>query len=189
MCSPLRRKINSDLHALDLLAAVHGWTPSSINIRPCEDVLSKKKHLLEQVDNFYESFKDYIHDVIFQVQMTVNENGKLKSIARPGQSSMVCLSPNLFPYQLPEGTSHYVLWYSDAFGESEIPSDSQITVDIVQQLKHVFTVTADSVGKVEVPEFVWYENPKINKEIYHVQVFVRSPDEKIGTIQECRYCS
>ena len=63
-----------------------------------------------------------------------------------------------------------------------------ITADIDQELKRIYNVTASLTDEVEVPEFVWYENPKINREIYHVQVFVRSP-EKSMVVEECKYCS
>ena len=177
MYKPLQNKIKCDPRSLDELYERTKWTPSSRHIRPTPENIEKKEHLMNQIKIFYASFKDYIHESIFNFQMTVNDQGELESTNFGKQHEKVRLIANKFPYQLPEGTDHYVLWYSTEIMECQKPSDDEITTEIMKQLKSLCTDN----NPIEVPEFVWYENPKINREIYHVQVFVRNKNSSSGT--------
>ena len=68
---------------------------------------------------------------------------------------------NLFKYNLPPETFHYVMWYSI---EKNKLSDEKITLDIKNAIYNII-LTDDF-------HFVWYENPKPSiPDIYHVQVF------------------
>ena len=166
--SPLRTKISHDAHALDALAELYSWTPTSMNIRPSPTIADQKSMEMRSMIKFYASAKDYIFDTVFESPYSLNDDGK---IVVEGHESVVGkrLLKNKFPYSLPEGTKHYVLWYA---GIKSVPPDDEITKDIAQELKRAAQDT-DDIEEAE-PEFVWYENPKINPELpYHVQVFVK----------------
>ena len=69
---------------------------------------------------------------------------------------------NRFPYQLPKGTQHYVMWY---YGNIELLNENDIDTDIKLNLQYLFPSST--------LQFIWYENPKMNiPEVYHVQVFL-----------------
>jgi len=166
--SPLRTKISHDARALDALAEIYSWTPTSMNIRPSPATADQKANEMRSMNKFYASARDYIFDTVFESPYSLNDDGK---IVVEGHESIVGkrLLRNKFPYALPEGTKHYVLWYA---GIKNVPPDEEITKDIVQELKRVVPDT-DDIEEAE-PEFVWYENPKIHPELpYHVQVFVK----------------
>ena len=70
---------------------------------------------------------------------------------------------NMFPYNLPEGTNHYILWYS--YNSLDL-TDDKINTDITNSLKEL--LNHDNF------EFIWYENPKKTIDsIHHLQVFWR----------------
>ena len=81
--------------------------------------------------------------------------------ALPG-GRRILLTPNLFPYDLPMGTSHEVLWISGLAPGETVP-DAEVTAAIALALG-------------DDADFVWYENPKKSlehAELHHVQVFTR----------------
>jgi hypothetical protein len=66
-------------------------------------------------------------------------------------------APNLFPYAVPEGTRHYILW---------LPSPIEVAEETVNRY------LTEAVLREGGEDFVWYYNPKPTiLEIYHVQVF------------------
>ena len=71
-------------------------------------------------------------------------------VPRDKLRKMSVFDRNLFPYMLPQGTRHFIMWYT--FGPDGLPEE-QVTKDIAAALairvKHA------------TPEFVWYENPKM----------------------------
>ena len=67
----------------------------------------------------------------------------------------------MFPYNVKEGTRHYVMWYS--YFDNTL-KEEKINEDIYNQIK--LLVNNNNF------DFVWYENPKKTvKGIYHLQVF------------------
>jgi hypothetical protein len=71
---------------------------------------------------------------------------------------------NHFRYDLPEGTRHFVMWYT--YWPPDI-TEPEVNEDINHALM-------TRLGKNTEFEFIWYENPKMTiPGIYHVQVFWR----------------
>jgi hypothetical protein len=106
----------------------------------------------------YVGRRDFVLHDLFRCETRRNEKGLMlvdeASLKRVGKKKK--LYPNMFPYDLPSGTIHYVMWYTWTR-----PEDSEITSDI-----------ANALGKDA--DFVWYENPKMSiPEIFHVQVFAK----------------
>merc|ERR1719152_514162 len=104
---------------------------------------------MERIDAFYVSLSDYILESIFDAPTTLTPSGKLeadasKALERPHRC---VLAPNKYPYMLPDGTQHSVLWYLLP-ADAPRPSDDEITKDIAEALP---------CGG----EFVWYPNPKM----------------------------
>lgn len=151
-------KISSKLEDLDKLNEKYNWIPSSKNIRPSNEVLKIKNETYKTIFNYYESFKDYIYDTIFGLPISMNNEGKLFCRFR---LKLFLLEENVFPYMLPETTQHYILWYT--YKNDEL-NDETITQYIKNELKRI--------KQNDEYEFVWYVNPKINQELYHLQVFV-----------------
>ena len=152
-------KISSNLEDLDKLNEKYNWIPSSKNIRPSEEILKRKNEELEVVNFYYQSFKDYIFDTVFGLPININDNGKLFCNFT---LNLVTLEENKFPYMLPDNTKHYVLWYSNKENINDEIIMSDIKKQIVRMMGH------------DNYEFVWYENPKINKDFYHVHVFIHN---------------
>ena len=70
-----------------------------------------------------------------------------------------CFEPNKFPYDVPEGTHHYVLWF---------PQQERVDDDLVT------SACGRAVFERGGADFAWYINPKMTfPHIYHVQVFWR----------------
>ena len=153
----IQMKISPDIENLDKLNKKYNWIPSSKNIRPSEKVLKLKDKTYKSILNFYESFKDYIFDTVFGLPIIMNDNNKLFCRYK---LKLFILEKNIFPYDLPKITEHYILWYTYKYNGLD---DEIITKNIKYELKRI---------KNENCEFVWYENPKANNEVYHIQVFV-----------------
>lgn len=155
----LRTKISSDSYDLDLLHSEYDWIPSSKNVRRSEDIQTKQLLDMIPVQKYYQSFRDYILDTIFGAKMKMDSCGKLKVCEEHNLGKEFKLFKNQYPYQVSRDTKHYIMWY---IGDK--PKDDQITDDI----KFEITNWKKS-GQIQ---FVWYENPKIHREVYHVHVFI-----------------
>ena len=154
----LRRKVDARVSSLEKLRrdGFH-WVPGKDNVRPTLETREKKLKWLDSVLSKYRGRRDFVLNDIFLCETKKDEKGLMyvpeASLARVGKKRK--LYPNMFPYDLPSGTLHYIMWYTWLR-----PKDCEITDDIGKALG----------GDVD---FIWYENPKMTiPEIFHVQVFV-----------------
>jgi hypothetical protein len=154
----LRTKISSDSDNLDLLHQEYNWIPSSENVRRSEETQAKQMLDMIPVQKYYASFRDYILDIIFGANVMMNTNGQLLAKETYFKQEYKLLL-NQYPYKVSPQTKHYILWY---IGEK--PTDEQITKDIDSEI--------GEWKNYQQTQFVWYENPKIHREVYHVQVFI-----------------
>ena len=110
-----------------------GWTPSRDHIRPSPEVIAQKALSLEQLQAEYEDEHDFILVDVFGFEATVSESGrKVVDKTKLVNASLKVFTSNHFPYSLPEGTKHYVMWYSCPREET---NDLQINKDIVAALR------------------------------------------------------
>ena len=110
----------------------------------------------------------FASSVLYVTDESLAEAQRTKEEREAGtRDRLIVFSENVFPYQLPRWTTHYVLWFlldADETDESVAFTDSDIT---------------EILDKKFVPaelEFIWYRNPKpsiLDGVTYHVQVFVR----------------
>merc|ERR1711939_1226811 len=106
-------RIPSSLEELDLLHQVSGgWVPSSASIRPGPSTRQKKADHMEACNRLYVSECDYILDNIFELD-THDSGGKF-AVCRQQLDGMRrhIFLPNEFAYATPDGTNHWVMWYS-----------------------------------------------------------------------------
>ena len=142
-------QISPEINNLEKLNKDYGWIPGKENIRPSEKVLKEKEKYLENISTFYQEERDYVLCEIFDFKHSINKEGKIyvknKDIKR---EKMFC--KNIFPYQVPELTQHYVMWYSyDIIDETEINNDityqiqklSNSTLSIKVVINEGFTIT------------------------------------------------
>jgi len=151
-------QVSSDVNSLDKLNEIYNWIPNKDCIRPSDKDIEKKSLFFDNIKNFYESDKDYVLVDIFGFSSIINDNGKLKVIEDNIEDKYI-FEPNIFPYNLPYNTKHYVLWYSINKNISEDRINSDINESIIKVGSNNF-------------DFVWYENPtKTVESVFHVQVF------------------
>jgi hypothetical protein len=137
---------------------------------------------IERIGKQYASESDFLFEQIFGIALVPDADGKLHA-ARGCAPALVkagrVFKANLFPYDLPRGTRHWVMWYPvcfdlDALGPMGAdlncwllrikPSDEAISADIELELRTEL--------EHERFDFVWYLNPKMTvPNIFHVQVF------------------
>jgi hypothetical protein len=157
----LRCKISSDIQDLNELHKKHFWIPDETMIRPSQKVLEDKRHFSNYVLHNWMSFKDFILDTHFHFPVDI-EDGHLYVLDTTKRQEWY-FTKSLFPYDLPENVSHYVLWnsFSDCFAFFE---DSKINIIIKETLESI--VGSDNF------DFAWYINPKPSiPELWHCQVF------------------
>ena len=153
-------KVNSDSEYLEELNKKFFWIPGKNNIRPKEETLNEKENYLNKIKIFYENEKDFILTEIFNLRPSMNNEGKIY-VKNEDIEKKYLLKENKFSYNVPEGTFHYVLWYS--YDDKTI-NENKINSDITSELTLLL--------KSELFDYVWYENPKKHmKDIYHIQVF------------------
>lgn len=153
-------RIPSNRETLNFIHFYKRWVPSGEQIRPLPEIVSKKDNDYIDFDRFYSSVKDQILIRYFNYPSKINRStNKVESKIILDNVRDKRFIKNEYPYQVPIGTYHYVMWYT----YQDIP-DNEINNDIDNSLYEL-------VGHKNF-EFVWYENPKMSvPEIYHVQVF------------------
>jgi hypothetical protein len=161
---PINGKISSSLLDLNALNVVHRWLPNAEAIRPSPEVLLEKQHAMAEVMYQWHAVWDYILHTVFGSQKQLNAWGKYEAVPLSFLKEWV-FDPSLFPYALPAGTNHYILWnvnktYSDDFDDDDI--NGRIKNALQSQIGHSNF------------EFAWYKNPKPTvPQFWHVQVFWR----------------
>jgi len=147
---------------LNNLHKSYHWIPCRVQTRPIDEILILKEKMNAQNKKLYNSKEDEILINYFGYESTLlicGKQFKLKSSILLNQEKKVICIQNEYPYQVPECTFHYVLWYSYLDIDK-----SKINEDIFQCLKEI--------NEEKKFEFVWYENPSMSvPEVYHVQVF------------------
>jgi len=126
-------------------------------MRPNPETLMRKEFFLHNLARMWSTPADWIFCNIFD--MPVHVASGLRTAERPPRG-LTKLAKQPFPYSLPDGVQHFVLWCSSPRAEW---SAEAITSSI-----------ASGVDQQGGGEFVWYENPKPSVEdsqLYHVQVF------------------
>lgn len=153
-------RISNSIEHLDSIHFFKSWIPSGEQIRPLPEILEKKEKDNLNFSSFYSSIKDQILIRYFNYPIKINRvNNKIESKIILDNVRDKRFVKNEYPYQVPIGTYHYVMWYT-----YQDISDNQIDNDIWNSLYKL-------VGHRDF-EFVWYENPKMSvSEVYHVQVF------------------
>jgi hypothetical protein len=157
----IRCKISSDIQDLNELHKKYFWIPDENMIRPSEKVLENKRHFSNYVLHNWMSFKDFILDTHFKFTMDIDD-GHLYALKNTTKSEWHFVK-SLFPYNLPDDVSHYVLWNSfyDCFHSFD---DDKIN-SIIKE-------TLESVVGTDRFDFAWYVNPKPSiPELWHCQVF------------------
>ena len=161
----LRCKISSELDTLQALHEVYGWVPGEDNVRPSPVVRAQKDLMLSNMSRMWVSHADWVCQSVFGCKVTRRPDGR-KVAERPAAGSLK-LVPQPWPYDLPVGTQHMVLWCVGAPAAWRENEDA-ITAALTRELD----------ARAGGGDFVWYENPKMSVEddgLYHVQVFWKEP--------------
>lgn len=124
-----RRAVSSRLDVLQALHEAFGWIPGAVNIRPTPEVRAEKEAYLQRVAARFRTAEDFILVEVFgctpepeaepvpsaDAHEDVVDGGTreprlvVPHERRPhGEHRFV---DNKFPYVLPDGTHHAVLWY------------------------------------------------------------------------------
>eukprot|EP00808_Paulinella_micropora_P024906 g73161.t1 len=176
-------QVPSAVDALQQLHDKHPWLPGKEHVRPLPAIKLWKQQFASSLRQQYASETDYVLATIFgfapelksvRVQTGLDQTDKSRMAKAQEVTQTLYMVPrerlaerktyrlvrNSFPYQMPEGTRHYIMWYT------WIPTAKEITQDIGEalyvRLKHKHF------------QFCWYQNPKMTvREIFHVQVFWR----------------
>jgi hypothetical protein len=161
---PINGKISSALLDLNALNVVHRWLPNAESIRPSPAVLLAKQIACDRIELDWNTVRDYILHIVFGAQKQLNVLGEYEAVPL-SYTKEWCFAASLFPYNLPTGTNHYILWnvnktYSDDFDDD----------DINGRIKNMIQ---EELGNSNF-EFAWYKNPKPTvPQFWHVQVFWR----------------
>ena len=160
--APRRERMCTAPEAMEALHQVTGWTPAPQHVRPTEAVRAQKDFMLASIASSWQNTADWVSHDVFGTAARRALDG-LRGADRPSAGSAV-LMPQPFPYDVPVGTRHMVLWMVTEQG-APAWTDEQITARI--------TNAVDQSGG---GDFVWYRNPKqtvLDPGLAHVQVFWR----------------
>ena len=158
--------VPSDKEQLQLLQNVVKWTPGRDNIRPTPRVKQHKGLFDENLRKMYDCTQSYILIELFDYpcDFVPEHAGMLRvHVPRAEREQLVHRSAwevQGFPYDLPQGTHHGVMWYtwSPADGLAVDTIDADVRAALRKQMGHARFL------------FVWYENPKMTvPEVYHAR--------------------
>ena len=179
----IRQKISSNLESMEELHLKHGWIPGSASIRPDPTTIDRKANYMANLLMRYATLQDVVLHRFFGLKTALQGNWTQSRMYVP-ESEIVAarfaasvnsprhafrLVPNLFPYQVPTGTHHSVIWFLMDGTSHVSPSDDEINASIEEGLR------AQLQGSDQQHfSFVWYPNPKptvVSTVLFHVQVF------------------
>ena len=104
-----RCAVSSAIEDLQRLHEATGWTPSAEQIRPNPSVRARKELMIVNLERMWVTLADMICHQVFGMATTRGADGR-RSAARPARTEPPRLVPQPFPYDLPMGTEHMVLW-------------------------------------------------------------------------------
>ena len=152
-------RINPDAESLNKYNNEFCWIPNSEQIRPLESHIKLKNILLKNINDKYNSTRDYILITMFNLDYYINSNNKLET--NHNNEGFHKFEVCLFRYQLEPRTFHYIMWYTI---QKEDLNENTINDDIKKEIYNII--------KNDKYNFVWYENPKMTiDDIFHVHVF------------------
>lgn len=184
----LRQRICPSLENMQELHTKYGWVPGPASIRPNPEIIEKKHNYISNMLTRYRTLQDFFLHRIFGLKshnqgdwnnsrMCVSDEEILKAKTGAMEKSNhheYRFIPNLFSYQVPTDTNHYVIWFLLNGNETIDPvthspvTENEINSCIEEALrKHLGPSN-------ETFQFVWYLNPKptvVSEILYHVQVF------------------
>ena len=158
----LRCKVDSDVQMMQMLHEVYRWVPGAEQVRPTPAVRAQKELLIANMETMWVTPAAWVFHQIFGMRTTRIAGKRTAERPSPGRT---VFAVNPFPYQVPDGTLHWVLWMASPVAEWP---DERITAEIAREV--------DERGG---GEFVWYANPKMSMgdpELHHVQCFWRTAD-------------
>jgi len=184
----IRQKISSNVDTMEELHIKYGWIPGRVSIRPNDELKEKKNNYITNILMRYVSLQDLVLHRFFGLKSEIQgdwttskmhvSDTEISSarIAAMKNSNLHAFRflPNMFSYQVPVGTNHYVIWFLLNGNENIDPTthspltDSEINSSIEEAIRLLLGPTNDKFS------FVWYLNPKptiVSDFLYHVQVF------------------
>ena len=184
----LRQRISPSLENMAELHTKYGWIPGSESIRPNPAIIEKKLNYITNMLTRYGTLQDFFLHRIFRLKATNQgpwNNSRMHVSETEITSARIAAAeksnhhefrfiPNLFSYQVPVGTNHYVIWFLLNGNEIIDPitlsplTDEEINRCIEEALCKLLGPTNETFS------FVWYLNPKptiVSDVLYHVQVF------------------
>eukprot|EP00854_Cymbomonas_tetramitiformis_P004531 gene4531-5552_t len=183
---PWNCRIPSDKKILRSLSKIFGWIPSDENIRPSPETLVAKEKATSRFKYQYVTEADHILHTILRLDVTHEKDpltgrriGTMKTARRFDDNGTRIdkrrFYRNEFPYSLPSGTNHYIMWYN--LTQQQL-TEEEINSDIFQGIENELIASEEVVERIVQRkasfEFVWYLNPKMTiPDIFHVQVFWR----------------
>ena len=133
---------------MEALHVVYPWVPGRDSIRPTGEVMAAKQRDIAATEGIYD-VDDFSVPLFGLPWPQALQRGKVWR--------HYAFQPNKYPYAVPEGTHHYVLWFPT---ESAVPAPA------------VTACCEEAVDRLGGRDFVWYLNPKMTiQRIWHVQVF------------------
>ncbi|CAF3330169.1 unnamed protein product [Rotaria sp. Silwood2] len=184
----IRQKISTNPESMQELHLKYGWIPGGESIRPDTASKEKKHNYITNMLTRYVSLQDFVLHRFFGLKFVLQGNWNNSRMHVPdteissariamkqnSKTHEVRFVPNLFSYQVPADTNHYVLWFFLNGNESIDPithspiADDEINSSIDEALRQLLGSDNNKFS------FVWYLNPKptiISDVLYHVQVF------------------
>ena len=177
-------RISSNLADLDRLHAQHEWIPNSTQIRPTPKTLERKHKYFLDVIPQYKSEKDFLLHTIFDmpIKKVANREEATSKIEVEHPVQMVWRQhslrrtiPNMFPYNVPDQTLHFVHWIYPHYQEA---GSNEVVIDESETNRAIENQLAVYFGPRTKFEFAWDLNPKMSLPhektgILHIHVFAR----------------
>ncbi len=162
--TPLYGRISSDIVTLNTLSEIYPWIPNEHTIRPSPTTLARKHIELPEMEHTWMTIRDCIyHDVYGLPYKICPVTGKQYVDGTPSAHEAWAFRPSRFPYDLPAGANHWILWNSEGTFDDEY-DDATVNAAIVFAL--------DSHLEHGEFQYAWYKNPKPTvPHVWHVQVF------------------
>jgi hypothetical protein len=166
----------------------YGWIPGCESIRPNAAIKERKNNYITNMLTRYGSLQDFVLHRFFGLKYEIQgdwNNSRMRVSDKEISAARIAATtnsnrhrfhfvPNMFSYQVPAGTNHYVIWFLLNGTETIDPTthspltDDEINSCIEEALRQLLGPTNDKFS------FVWYLNPKptiVSDFLYHVQVF------------------